>query len=130
MVGGPDARPVVLIADDEPALLELFQLTLEAEHTVVTAPDGETAWTLIQQHRPEVVLLDVQLPRRSGLAVASAIQAEPALAGTAVILMTGLSEADAHSAASATGARDYLTKPVRLQDLLAAVRRAVVASQA
>jgi DNA-binding response OmpR family regulator len=77
-----------------------------------------------------VVLLDVQLPRRSGLAVASAIQAEPALAGTAVILMTGLSEADAHSAASATGARDYLTKPVRLQDLLAAVRRAVVASQA
>jgi len=119
----------VLIADDEPALLDLFQLALEPEHTVVTAADGEAAWTLIQQQRPAVVLLDLQLPRRSGLAVASAIQAEPTLAGTAVILMTGLSEADAYNAASATGAIDYLTKPVRIQDLLAAGRRAAVGAR-
>jgi len=115
----------VLIADDEPALVEVFHLALESSYTVLTAPDGETAWALIQHHHPQVVLLDVRLPRQSGLAVAAAIHADPALAGTAVILMTGLSAAEAHDGAAATGAVDYLTKPVRIQNLLAAVERAV-----
>jgi CheY-like chemotaxis protein len=119
-----EPRPIVLIADDEPALVALFQLALEPTYTVLKAPDGETAWALIQQHRPHVVLLDVRLPRQSGQAVAAAMRSDPALAATAVILMTGLSAAEAHESAAAAGAVDCLTKPVRIRDLLAAVERA------
>jgi DNA-binding response OmpR family regulator len=123
-MNGLHERPVVLIADDEPALLELFQLVLTPAYEVVTATDGETAWARIQRRRPAVVLLDVHLPRRSGVALAAAIRAAPELASARVLLLTGLSEAAAQDAVNASGAHGYLLKPVRVQDLLAAVEAA------
>ncbi|HEY7064732.1 MAG TPA: response regulator [Chloroflexota bacterium] len=124
-MGYSDRQPTVLVADDELALVELFELILVPHYTVLTATEGDTAWALLQRHRPDVALLDVQLPRRSGLALAEAIRDTPTLAGTAVLLMTGLSEGAAHDAAAASGAAGYLTKPVRLQDLLSAVEQAL-----
>lgn len=124
-MGASARQPTVLVADDERALVELFELILAPYYAVLIATEGDTAWALLQQHRPDVALLDVQLPRRSGLALAEAIRAAPALAGTAVLLMTGLSEGAAQDAAAASGAVGYLTKPVRLQDLLAAVEQAI-----
>ena len=123
-MNGPRGEPQVLVADDEPALLELFQLVLAPDYQVLAATDGETAWALIQKHRPAVILLDVHLPRRSGVAIAAAIRAAPDLAWATVLLMTGLSERAAQDAAQAAGADGYLLKPVRVQELVAAIEKA------
>jgi DNA-binding response OmpR family regulator len=124
-MGGLCTKDLVLIADDEPALLEVFQLVLTPTYEVITAPDGETAWAHIQQCQPAVILLDMHLPRRSGVALAAAIRAEPELAAATVLLMTGLSEAAAQDAVRATGADGVLLKPIRIQELVAAIEKAV-----
>lgn len=123
-MNGPGAEQLILIADDEPALLELFHLVLAPDYRVLTATNGEAAWARIQQHRPAVVLLDVNLPRRSGIEVAAAIRAEPAVATATILLMTGLNDEAAREAADSTGADGYLLKPLRVQELVDAVERA------
>ena len=68
--GQADARKTVLIADDQPRVRQLVRATIGSDqYAVVEAADGEVAWQLLQQHRPAVALLDVQMPGRDGLAV-------------------------------------------------------------
>ena len=71
--GQADARKTVLIADDQPRVRQLVRATIGsdqyAQYAVVEAADGDVAWQLLQQHRPAVALLDVQMPGRDGLAV-------------------------------------------------------------
>jgi response regulator RpfG family c-di-GMP phosphodiesterase len=118
----PDDR-VILIADDESGIRQLVRLTISSnDYTVLEAEDGERAWTLIQHHRPGVAVLDVNMPGRSGLELIHAIKADPALAGTRVILLTGESDAENIRAGIAGGSNLLLTKPFSPRELLAAVQ--------
>lgn len=78
----PEPRTVV-IADDDPAVLELIQeaFSLEEELVIVAATDGAEAWRAIRAHRPAAVVLDVEMPGRTGLELAQAIKADASLAG-------------------------------------------------
>jgi CheY-like chemotaxis protein len=116
----------ILIADDEPNMRLLVCATIASDqYTVLEAADGDQAWELIQQHRPSVALLDVQMPGRSGLELVRAIKADPLLRATYVILLTALSmEADVAEGLQA-GADLYLTKPFSPLELLGAVERAL-----
>ena len=116
----------VLIVDDEPSIRLLVNATIASDqYRVVEAADGDEAWRLLQAHRPAIVLLDVQMPGRSGLELTRAIKADPALGRTKVILLTAKTqEADVRAGAEA-GADLYLTKPFSPLQLLTVVEEAL-----
>jgi CheY-like chemotaxis protein len=116
----------VLIADDEPSMRLLVRATIESDqYQVLEASDGDEAWAMIKEHRPSVVLLDVQMPGRTGLEVLAMIRSEPSLAATRVIMLTAKAlKADVELGMTA-GADLYLTKPFSPLDLLTRVDEAL-----
>lgn len=118
----------VLIADDEANLRLLVSASLAAEDwDIVEAADGDEAWDLILRHRPEVAILDVQMPGRTGLEVTKAVKAEPSLERTRVIILTSKARPSDIDAGMAAGADLYLTKPFLPIELMTAVERAMAA---
>ena len=117
----------VLIADDEPSLRLLVGATISSdEYALVEAADGDEAWEMIGRHRPPIVLLDVQMPGRSGLELVRAIRVDPELASTRVVLLTSKArEADVRAGLEA-GADRYLTKPFSPLELLAVIEQALL----
>jgi len=116
----------VLIADDEPSVRMLVQATIDADgYNVIEATDGNEAWSLIQEHRPSLVLLDVRMPGRTGLEILRAIKAEPNLVATKVILLTASAQESEINAGLVAGADFYLTKPFSPRDLLSKVDEAL-----
>jgi DNA-binding response OmpR family regulator len=119
-------RQTVLIVDDEANLRVLVRTSIESPYyQVIEARDGEEAWTLIKERKPDLVLLDIKLPRRSGLDVLSAIRADPALRGTQVMMLTSSHDQADIDAGILGGADFYLTKPFSPDDLLARVSEAI-----
>jgi CheY-like chemotaxis protein len=119
-------RRTVVIADDEPSVRLLVHATIGADDfNVVEAVDGDEAWSLIQEHRPSLVLLDVRMPGRTGLEILDAIRADPGLAGTKVILLTASAMESDMAAGLAAGADFYLTKPFSPRALLARLDEAL-----
>ena len=116
----------VLVADDEPSLRLLVVETLRSDqYMVIEAGDGEEAWALIRKHRPAVAVLDVRMPKRTGLELTRLIRADPDLTPTYVILLTsGAQEADRQAGREA-GADRYITKPFSPRELLASVQQAL-----
>jgi CheY-like chemotaxis protein len=109
----------VLIADDEPSLRLLVYTTIESDqYQVVEAEDGDEAWQLLKEHRPDVALLDVSMPGRTGLELARAIKDDPELAATRVVLLTAKAQPADVEAGLAAGADYYLTKPFSPLELL------------
>lgn len=105
-------RVTIVIADDEAALRQLVRATLEtADRAIFEAADGRQALTLIDEHRPSLVILDVAMPGYNGLQVAQAIRADSVLAGTPIVMMSGHRGANEVAAGLAAGANHYLTKP-------------------
>jgi CheY-like chemotaxis protein len=117
----------VLIADDEPSVRMLVQATIEPDgYHVIEATDGNEAWSLIQEHRPSLVLLDVRMPGRTGLEILHAIKSEPNLMATKVILLTASAQESEINAGLVAGADFYLTKPFSPRDLLSKVDEALL----
>jgi CheY-like chemotaxis protein len=116
----------VLIADDEPSMRLLVRATIESDqYEVLEASDGDEAWAMIKEHKPSVVLLDVQMPGRTGLEVLAMIRSDPELAPTRVIMLTAKAlKADVEVGMTA-GADLYLTKPFSPLDLLTRVDEAL-----
>ena len=104
----------------------LVRATIESDqYEVLEAGDGEEAWNLIRQHKPSVVLLDVQMPGRTGLEVLALIRSDPSLSATRVIMLTAKAlKADMELGITA-GADLYLTKPFSPLDLLTRVDEAL-----
>lgn len=116
----------ILIADDEPNLRVLIAATIGPKrYTILQAADGDQAWDLILARRPDVALLDVQMPGRTGLELTRAIKADAALAGIRVILLSSKAQTVDIEAGLDAGADLYLTKPFAPRDLRAALDRAL-----
>jgi CheY-like chemotaxis protein len=117
----------VVIADDEPSMRLLVHATIESDdYTVVEAVDGAQAWAMIQEHKPSLVLLDVQMPGLNGLEVLQLIKGQPSLAATRVILLTAKAQESDIEAGLIAGADFYLTKPFSPLDLLTRVEEALL----
>jgi DNA-binding response OmpR family regulator len=117
---------IVVIADDESSIRLLVHATIESDDFVVMeASNGAEAWALIQQHKPGLVLLDVQMPGRSGLEVLRLIKADPDLKATRVILLTSKAQETDVEMGLMAGADFYLTKPFSPLDLLTRVEEAL-----
>ena len=117
---------IVVIADDESSIRLLVHATIESDDFVVMeASNGAEAWALIQQHKPGLVLLDVQMPGRSRLEVLRLIKADPELKATRVILLTSKAQETDVEVGLMAGADFYLTKPFSPLDLLTRVEEAL-----
>ena len=122
----PKARvPRVLIVDDEGDIRETLSDLLAADgYTIHTAVDGAAALAAVLEHQPDLVLLDVDMPRLRGVEALVAIrEISPA---TRVIMMSGKAALDEAKRALAAGAFDYVTKPFDLRYLDQAIRTAVL----
>ncbi|HEY0818255.1 MAG TPA: response regulator transcription factor [Rhizobacter sp.] len=114
------ASDVVLIVDDVPDNLSLLHDALdEAGYTVLVATSGDTALQRAVQAVPDVVLLDAVMPGMDGFEVARRLKADPETAHIPIIFMTGLTDTEHVVAAFGAGGADYVTKPIRPQEVLA-----------
>jgi CheY-like chemotaxis protein len=119
-------RKTVLIADDERSLRLLVNATIASdEYVVIETADGDEAWRFLLEHKPAVALLDVQMPGRSGLELATAIRGQPQLSGTHVVLLTSKAHDADIKAGLAAGADRYLTKPFSPLELLTVIEEAL-----
>lgn len=116
----------VLIADDEPSMRLLVTATISSDQvTVLEAADGDEAWALIEQHRPALVLLDVQMPGQTGIELTVRIRQDPELAGTKIVILTSKAQATDVAHGLAAGADLYLTKPFSPISLMTYVEQAL-----
>ncbi len=114
------ASDVVLVVDDVPDNLSVLHDALdEAGYTVLVATNGEGAIQRAVQAVPDVVLLDAVMPGMDGFEVARQLKAHPETAHIPIIFMTGLTETQHVVAAYRAGGVDYVTKPIRPQEVLA-----------
>ena len=102
----------ILVVDDEPFILRALVFILKKEgYEVQSAMDGEQALEKVAAERPEIVFLDVMMPKKDGYEVCRSIKADPSLAGTHVILLTAKGQAKDREKAAEVGADEYITKP-------------------
>ncbi|HEU5011977.1 MAG TPA: response regulator transcription factor [Roseiflexaceae bacterium] len=110
----------ILVVDDDLELLGLISFALrQAGYLVVQAADGEEALAVFQHEQPDLVILDINLPKRNGLEVCRQIRSE---ASTPIMLLTVRSSEEDQVTGLDQGADDYLTKPFSPRTLLARVR--------
>ena len=122
-VAGKKERPVILAVDDSPDLLLLMSQALSIEYNVVTAADPGAAIVAAEgQPRPDLILLDVDMPEVSGFEVCRALKSEPRTAEIPIIFLTGRTESQAQVEGFESGAVDYITKPINGKVLMARVR--------
>jgi CheY-like chemotaxis protein len=116
----------VIIAENEPSLRLLVHTTIGTDdYNVIEACNGHEVWSLIQEHRPSLVILDVRMPGRTGLNILHAIKSDPNLTGTRVILLTASAQESDVRAGLVAGADSYLTKPFSPVDLLSQLDEAL-----
>ena len=114
---------VVLLVDDNEQNLELMQAYLDdLPCRTETAMDGVEAMEQVVRNRPDLVLLDVMMPRMSGFEVCQKIKANPDTRDTAIIMVTALNEVPDYERAVESGTDDFLSKPVNKLELITRVR--------
>jgi two-component system alkaline phosphatase synthesis response regulator PhoP len=120
------ATPRVLIADDNPQGVELLEAYLTGcAYEIETAADGEETLRKVAQWRPDLVLLDIMMPKISGFEVCKRIRADAATHDIAVLMITALDQLSDIERAVEAGTDDFLTKPINKTELLHRVRSAL-----
>lgn len=113
----------VLIADDNPQILELLEAYLEPLGVQVSlAADGESTLASVERTLPDLILLDIMMPRKSGFEVCRLLKDDPRYADIPIIMVTALNEGGDIERARECGADDYISKPVNKIELLSRVR--------
>ncbi len=113
----------ILIVDDDPNIVLALRFLMEkAGYQVRVAADGEAAIAAVGKYRPDIVLLDVMLPRRNGIDVCAAIRAAPATAGTRIIMLSAKGMERERNRGMQAGADEYITKPFSTRDVMERVR--------
>src|SRR5258706_15238346 len=109
-----DARTrKVLIADDEPDILEILKYNLSKEgYQVVTAKDGDEALDKAKLTQPDLVVLDIMMPKKTGVEVCEIMRAQPVFKDTLILFLTALSDEATQIKGLETGADDYVSKPI------------------
>src|SRR5436305_10475585 len=116
-------RSVVLIVDDNAQNVELLQAFLESLPVkIVTAGDGVEALEKVKQHNPDLILLDIMMPRMSGFQVCRRLKGDPGTKDIQILMVTALNELGDIEQASECGTDDFVSKPVNKFELLTRVK--------
>lgn len=122
--------PKILIADDDPQGLELLEAYFTgAEYDLQTAADGEETLRKVKEWQPDLILLDVMMPKISGFEVCKRIKSNPATNDIVVLMIIALDQPSDIDRAVDVGTNDFLTKPINKTELLLRVRAALQARQ-
>jgi DNA-binding response OmpR family regulator len=114
----------VLVADDDPNIvLSLEFLMRRAGYRVRVARDGDQVLAALEQEIPDLVLLDLMMPKRSGYDLCQTIRGNPAWKGVRVVMLTAKGQDVERVKGLALGADDYITKPFSTRDVVARVKR-------
>jgi DNA-binding response OmpR family regulator len=113
----------VLIADDEPNIVISLEFLMKREgHRVTIARDGDAALAAIRAERPDLVLLDVMMPGKTGFEVCQAVRGDESLAGIKILMLSAKGRDTDLAKGSALGADAYMTKPFSTRELADKVR--------
>lgn len=108
-----NAKGKILIADDEPDIVEIIRYNLTKEgYEIVTATNGDDAIQKAKLSQPDLIILDIMMPRKNGVEVCEILRAQPAFKDTVIVFLTALSDESSHVKGLETGADDYISKPV------------------
>ncbi len=123
-------NPRVLIADDNPQGVELLEAFLaETDYEVTTAADGEETLDKVRQWQPDLILLDIMMPKISGFEVCKQVRSNPETSEMAILMITALDQPADIDRAVEVGADDFLTKPINKTELLLRVKSALRSRQ-
>ncbi len=112
----------VLIADDEPDILEIISYNLTKEgYEIYTAKDGQMAIDLANQVKPDLVILDIMMPKKTGIEVCEILRSQPVFHDTLIIFLTALSDEASQVKGLELGADDYVNKPISPKVLVSRV---------
>ncbi|MDA3883709.1 MAG: response regulator transcription factor [Bacteroidales bacterium] len=112
----------VLIADDEPDIIEFLEYNLSKEgFIVISATNGKDAFKKALSERPDLILLDIMMPEGDGVEICSELRAHPEFEHTIIVFLTARSEDYSQIAGFEVGADDYITKPIRPRVLVARI---------
>jgi DNA-binding response OmpR family regulator len=113
----------ILIVDDEPNIVISLEYLMKKEgFQVAVATDGEAALQLASSFRPDLILLDVMMPKKSGFEVCQALRADPALAAVKIIMLTAKGRETEVAKGLALEANAYITKPFSTKDLVLQIK--------
>ena len=114
----------ILVADDNPQNRELLEAYMEELPgvTLVSAADGQETLDRVAAEKPDLILLDIMMPRKSGFEVCKTLKSDPATRDIPIIMVTALNETGDIKRAVECGTNDYITKPVNRADLLTRVK--------
>jgi len=112
----------VLVIEDNPANMKLACLLLRnAGHTALSAADAEAGLTLARADRPDLILMDIQLPGMDGLAATALLKQDPLTAAIPVIALTAMAMKEDQEKTKVAGCDAYIAKPLRYEELYAAI---------
>jgi two-component system alkaline phosphatase synthesis response regulator PhoP len=118
-MASPPKSARILVADDDPLGAELLEAYLsEIDCELRTAGDGEQTLQLVGSWRPDLILLDVMMPRISGFEVCKRLRSDPATRDIAIIMITALDQPSDMDRAVEAGTDDFISKPINKTDLL------------
>jgi DNA-binding response OmpR family regulator len=124
--GAPAIRRRIVVAEDDPAIASMLQKVLSQHYDVSVAHDGKQALVLaLQPPRPALLLLDVMMPGLDGLGVAAEVKKDPNLKSIPIIFLTAKTGATDVIKGIQSGARHYLTKPFKIEEVLTKVKKAL-----
>ena len=113
----------ILIVDDEPNIVISLEYLMKKEgFQIAVATDGEAALQQAAEFLPDLILLDVMMPKKSGFEVCQALRADPALAAIKVVMLTARGRETEVAKGLALGADAYITKPFSTKDLVARIK--------
>jgi DNA-binding response OmpR family regulator len=119
-------RPYILVVDDEPNIVVSLEFLLRKEgYDVRVERDGEAALAAVAERRPDLILLDVMVPRRDGYDICQAIRSNPVWNGIRIIMLTAKGREVEREKGLALGADEYMTKPFSTRELIERIRHYV-----
>jgi DNA-binding response OmpR family regulator len=120
-----DSRPRILVAEDDPDLLRMLEQLMGAIGDVMPAVDGQDALEKALATPPDVVITDVMMPRMDGLTLSKQLKSDPRLSRVPVVMLTARTGPRDVIAGINAGARYYVTKPFKTEELVSKVKKAL-----
>ena len=114
---------LLVIEDEAPLRANIARLLTAEGYRVIAAADGDEGIRRVRENRPDLVICDILMPRVDGYGVLATLRSQPETAAIPFIFLTASADKDDFARGLQSGANEYVTKPFKIADLLAAVRR-------
>ncbi|MCQ8185543.1 response regulator [Parvularcula maris] len=119
-----EQQKTILVVEDNELNMKLFHDLLEVQgYRIVQTGRGTEAYQLVKDERPDLIIMDIQLPEKSGLEVTKELKADPEIRDIPVIAVTAFAMRDDEERIRAAGCDDYLAKPISVTEFLEKVKR-------